>query len=71
MGSRNINGRNKNGLFSSHRRTQSSQAPPVVVGEPDALVAQARLQNPVLFAQFWMTSCCSCWSQPTRNVTSR
>jgi hypothetical protein len=35
----------------TERRAQSSQAPPVVVGEPDALVAQARLQNPVLFAQ--------------------
>ena len=33
------------------RRAKDSQAPPFVVSEPDALVAQLRLQDSVLFAQ--------------------
>jgi hypothetical protein len=35
----------------AERRAQSGQAPPFVVGEPHALVAEARFQHPVLFAQ--------------------
>jgi hypothetical protein len=35
----------------TERRAESSQAPPFVVSEPYALIAQARLQNAVLFPQ--------------------
>jgi hypothetical protein len=54
----------------TERRAEYSQAPPFVVGEPCALVAQA-FQNPVLFAQILDDLVLLVLEQPTRNVTSK
>jgi hypothetical protein len=48
---RRDNRRHLRQLPTTETHTEDSQAPPFVVGQPHELVAQLRLQDPVLFAQ--------------------
>jgi hypothetical protein len=41
---------------------------PVMIRQPQTLMAQLRPQDAVLFAQV-MILCCSCWSQPRKDAT--
>jgi hypothetical protein len=48
---RRDNRRHLRQLPTTETHTEDSQAPPFVVGQPHELVAQLRLQDPVLFAE--------------------
>jgi hypothetical protein len=50
-------------------RAEGRQTSPVIVSQPQALMAQLRFQDAVLFAQVLMISCWSCWSQPRQDAT--
>jgi hypothetical protein len=45
---------------------EDRQAAPFVIRQPHSPTVQLRLQNPVLFPEVWMVSCCWRSANPTR-----